>query len=182
MSDKEIELWEEKAKSGIIKGEAIITNGLFTMRQGWYAPIKNDGPFTSLTEIGLKTTSNYLDGGKLKIDEDKLKEKLREDPAAVQKLFSNDVDGEGRGLVNRLEDAVEATMKNIESRAGKSPSTLENYTIGKNMKDLNKRISTFQDRLKDIETRYWNQFTAMEKAIANMNSQATYLMSQFGGQ
>ncbi|MDY0393231.1 flagellar filament capping protein FliD [Virgibacillus halophilus] len=180
MSEKEIELWEEKAKSGIIKGESIISNGLFSMRQGWYAPVKNDGPFTSLTEIGIKTTSNYLDGGKLEINEDKLKEMLREDPAAVQKLFSNSSEGEGRGLVNRLEDALESTIKNIENRAGKSTSTMENYTIGKSMKDLNARISDFQKRLQDIETRYWNQFTAMEKAISNMNSQANQLMSQFG--
>lgn len=182
MSEKEIELWEEKAKSGIIKGESIISNGLFSMRQAWYAPVKNDGPFSSLTEIGIKTTADYLDGGKLQIDEKKLKEKLTEDPAAVQKLFSNSTEGEGRGLVNRLEDGIESTMKAIESRAGGSTSTLENYTIGKNMKDLNKRIADFQRRLQEVETRYWNQFTAMEKAISNMNSQSNYLMSQFGGQ
>ena len=71
-------------------------------------------------------------------------------------------------------------MKAIETKAGKSTSTLENYTLGKQMKDLNERITTFEKRLVRLESRYWSQFTAMEKAISNMNSQADYLMSQFG--
>lgn len=48
------------------------------------------------------------------------------------------------------------------------------------MKQLNKQIDTFQDRLTQIEDRYWRQFTAMEKAISQMNEQSDYLMQQFG--
>src|SRR5690625_5257580 len=122
-----------------------------------------------------------MESRKLIVDEDKLRTALKDDPEGVQKLFSNSDDKDSRGLVNRLEDSIEATMKSIERKAGKSTSTLENYTLGKQMKELNERISSFEDRLVRIETRYWNQFSAMEQAIQRMNQQSSYLMSQFGG-
>lgn len=181
MSEKEIELWEEKAKSGILRGESVISNGLFSMRNSWYSKVETGGELTTLTQIGIKTSSNYMDGGKLIVDEDALKEALNNDPDGVQKLFSNSAEDESRGLVNRLEDALETTMDSIKKRAGNSTSaSLDNYTLGKRMKDLNNQISAFEDRLVQIETRYWNQFSAMEQAIQRMNQQSEYLMSQFG--
>jgi len=180
MTEKEIELWEEKAKSGLLRGDTTITSGLFSMRNSWYSKVKTGGEITSLTQIGIETSSAYMDGGKLIVDEDKLRTALKDDPEGVQKLFSNSDDKDSRGLVNRLEDSIEATMKSIERKAGKSTSTLENYTLGKQMKDLNTRISDFEDRLVRIETRYWNQFSAMEKAVQRANQQSDYLMSQFG--
>lgn len=181
MSEKEIELWEEKAKSGLLRGESTITNGLYSMRNSWYSNVDTGGEISSLTQIGIKTSESYMDGGKLIVDEDKLRAALNDDPEGVQKLFSNSEKDESRGLVNRLEDSLTATMDSIKRRAGNSTSaSLDNYTLGKQMKDLNKRISDFEDRLVKVESRYWNQFTAMEKAIQRMNQQSEYLMSQFG--
>lgn len=179
MSDNEIELWEEKAKSGLLKGENVISSGLFDLRQSWYSAVETGGQFTTLTQIGIGTTSDYLDGGKLVVDEDKLKEALSTDPESVQKLFSNSEENSSRGLVNRLEDAVESTMNRINERAGKGTDTLENYTIGKRMKDLEDQISAFEDRITQIEDRYWRQFSAMEQAISRMNNQSAMLMSNF---
>ncbi|MEC5422854.1 flagellar hook-associated protein 2 [Virgibacillus sp. C22-A2] len=180
MSEDEIELWEERAMSGILRGESSISNGLFSMRQSWYSSVETGGEFTSLTQLGIKTSPNYMDGGKLIVDEGKLRTALQENPADVQKLFSNSGTGAERGLVNRVEDSIESTMKQIKSRAGNGTDTLENYTLGKRMKDINSRISSFEDRLVQVENRYWSQFTAMEKAISRMNQQSSQLMSQFG--
>lgn len=71
--------------------------------------------------------------------------------------------GTGRGLVNRLEDSIRSTMGRIEERAGKETDTLGNYALGK--------------RMKQVETRYWNQFTQMEKAIQRLNDQSAQLFS-----
>lgn len=181
MSESEIELWEERAKSGILRGESAITSGMFSMRQSWYASVEASGEFRSLTEIGITTTSDYLDGGKLEIDEEVLRSKLEEDPASVQQLFSNSSEGADRGLINRLEDSLGATMDQIGERAGSGGDTLENYTLGREMKDLEERIAAFEDRLTQVENRYWSQFTAMETAISRMNQQSTMLMNNFGG-
>src|SRR5699024_6940441 len=71
MSEKEIELWEEKAKSGILRGESTISNGLFDMRRSWYAGVETGGEYTSLTQLGITTSKKYLDGGKLEVDIEK---------------------------------------------------------------------------------------------------------------
>ncbi|RYG71674.1 flagellar hook-associated protein 2 [Lentibacillus lipolyticus] len=181
MSENEIKLWEEKAKSGLLRGDNTLSSAVFDMRRNWYAQVDNASEFSHLSEIGIKTTSNYLDGGKLTISEDKLREALRENPDSVHKFFSNDVQGDGRGIINRLEDSINRTMNNIEERAGKGGQTLEQYTLGKELKNINSRINTFEDRLVRVEDRYWRQFTQMEKAIQQMNSQSNFLMQQFGG-
>lgn len=181
MSEDEIELWEEKAKSGILHGESSISDGLFSMRGSWYSNVETGGDLTSLTQVGITTSRNYLDGGKLKVDESELKKALRNDPDGVYKLFSNDAEDGSRGIINRLNDSLDSTREQIEKRAGAGTDTLENYTLGKRMKDLNERIGDFEDRLVRVENRYWSQFTQMEKAIQRMNQQSAQMTSQFGG-
>lgn len=182
MTEKEIELWEEKAKSGMLRGETSISSGLFAMRNSWYQSVDSDSQYNSITQIGIRTSASYMDGGKLIVDEEKLREALTEDPESVQKLFSNSEEGPTRGIVNRLEDSLKTTMNQIRDRAGNSTSpALDNYTLGRRMKGLDDQISAFEDRLVQIETRYWSQFSAMEKAVQRANQQSAYLMSQFGG-
>lgn len=181
MSEDEIKKWEEKAKSGILRGESAISAGMFDLRQSWYSSVATEGEYNVITQIGITTSNRYMDGGKLEVDEEQLRKALLENPDDVRKLLSNSADGDSRGLINRLEDAVEKTMDRIEETAGKSTHTLDNYTLGKRMKDLNERIAQFEARMVRVETRYWNQFTQMEKAIQRMNDQSAQLFSQFGG-
>lgn len=181
MTEDQIEKWEEQAKSGILRGESVISNNMYSMRRTWYSQVDTGTSITSINDIGITTSNNYLDGGKLVVDENKLKEALRDNPDAVYKLFSNNTDDNSRGIVNRLEETVKNTKNRIEERAGKSTHTLDNYTLGKRLKELNERISDFEKRMMQVETRYWNQFTQMEKAIQRMNDQSAHLLSQFGG-
>ena len=55
------------------------------------------------------------------------------------------------------------------------------FRSGKNVTRIDKEISSWESRLKQIEERYWRQFTAMEKAINQMNSQSAWLAQQLGG-
>ena len=179
MSEREIELWEEKAQSGVLRGDSILSSALSSLRQTWSTVVDSEGPFSSLSQIGITTTENYMDGGQLEIDEQVLREALAEDSEGVFNLFSNSSEGESRGIINRLEDTLDHTMNQVNRRAGKGTETLENYLLGKRMKDVDDRMAAFEDRLMQIEDRYWRQFTQMEQAIAMMNEQSSMLMSQF---
>lgn len=184
MSDKEAELWDERAKSGLIKRDSTLMSGLTKFRQDLYSPVNNldVGKFNQLASIGIKSTANYLDGGKLEIDEAKLRAAIEEDPESVEKLFTASGNTESeKGLVNRLYDSLTGTMDKISARAGKATWTNQQFTIGKNLESLKGQISSFEGRLKQVEDRYWRQFTAMEKAIQRSNQQSMYLMQQFGG-
>src|SRR5690625_1542794 len=181
MTEDQIKKWEEKAKSGLLRGESAIKDGMYTLRQSLQSVVETGGEYTLLSHIGITTTKNYLDGGKLEVDEEKLKAALRENPDDVYKLFSNSSDGNDRGLINRFDDALDDTRKKIVEKAGNSSHALDNYLIGKEMKQLNERVSSFERRMIQVEQRYWNQFTQMEKAISQLNQQSSSLFSQFGG-
>jgi flagellar hook-associated protein 2 len=78
MEEKEIELWEERAKSGTLRGDSILSGSLNKMRMDLYAPVSGLQGVSQLAQIGIKTSSNYLEGGKLIIDPDKLKQAISE--------------------------------------------------------------------------------------------------------
>lgn len=182
MEEKEIELWEERAKSGTLRGDSILSGSLNKMRMDLYAPVSGLQGISQLAQIGIKTSSNYLEGGKLIIDPDKLKQAIAENPNGVYDLFQKEGNTtEEKGLARRLRDSIKSTMADIEKKAGKASSVNNTFSLGRLLNNLDNQISRFEDRLLKVEDRYWRQFTAMEKAIQRSNEQSMFLMNQFGG-
>lgn len=185
LSDKQQEQWEEKAKSGLLRRDSILTGALSSMRSNFYTPVKNsetDPMYQQLASIGITTTSNFMEGGKLEINEAKLKAATNNNPEAVEALFRSGGDSSTdseKGIIHRLYDSVNASMDKLKARAGNSFSTNQQFVLGKNLIDVDNQINRFEDRLKDVEDRYYRQFTAMEKAIQQANSQSSYIMQQF---
>lgn len=181
LSEKQIEQWEEKARSGLLKNDSILTSGLGQMRSDFYSPLSNaSGAFNQLAQIGISTSANYREGGKLVINEEKLREAVQQDSASVMQLFTaNGTDKSSQGLARRLRETIGSTIQQVEARAGNTARTNQQFTMGRELLNVDKRISTFEMRLQQKETRYWRQFTAMEKAINVSNQQSMQLMSQF---
>ncbi|OZI12742.1 flagellar cap protein FliD [Bacillaceae bacterium SAS-127] len=192
MSDKEVELWEEKARSGTLRGDSVLRSGVNKMRFDLSTPVKDLPPeLNQLSDIGITTSENYLDKGKLVIKEDKLKEAIAKDPNAIYKLFANDpkpiTDGSGKekpnveemGLARRLRETLKGTMELVEKKAGKAFSVGNEYALGRTLNNLDDQITRFERKLIQTEDRYWRQFTAMEKAIQRSNEQSMSLMSYF---
>ncbi|MEH7883424.1 flagellar hook-associated protein 2 [Bacillus sp. JJ1609] len=185
MSEKQAEMWDEKAKSGMLRNDSILSGALNKMRMDLYGRVGTDtddvnNNYDQLSEIGITTSKNYLDRGKLVIDENKLREAIKNDPNAIYKLFTNDsTDPNSQGLARRLRTTIKDTITTIETRAGNNMRTNAQFTLGRNLTAIDKQINSFEDRLVKVEDRYWRQFTAMEKAIQKANEQSSYLMSQF---
>lgn len=188
LSDREIELWEAKAKSGMLRNDSILSGALSQMRMNFYNKVEGiDTNYDHLSEIGITTSNNYREKGKLIIDEAKLKEAISADPMKVYNLFNaevKDTDGnlvsEQSGIAKRLRNTIKNSISSIEARAGNSYKNYSQYTLGQNLYDIAKRIDSLEERLIQIEDRYWRQFTAMEQAIQKANEQSTYLAQQFG--
>lgn len=183
LSEKQQEQWEEKAKSGLLKRDPILTGALSGMRMNFYAPVKNEAVsplMNQLASIGIKTTANYMQGGKLEINEAELKKAIENDPASVENLFrGTGTTIDEQGIVHRLYDTVNGAMDKLKERAGNSFSTTKQFLLGRQLDNVDRQIDRFEDRLIKVEDRYWRQFTAMEKAIQKANSQSMYLMQQF---
>ena len=130
---------------------------------------------------------------KTEIDEDKLKAMIASDSDKVAAVFnkstddlaetdkSNTIESSAKfsqsGVADRVYERLEATMKELSTQALKGSQSV----IGKQLTAFDTRIDAFEDRLVGIEDRYWRQFTAMEKAIQQANSQSGWLMQQFSG-
>lgn len=191
LSESEIEAWEEKAKEGLLFNDNDIkglSNGLRF--------VLGSGDLQALEKIGLTVSSTTSDNGKLSFDESKFKAALESDPEGVKELFTKEQvkDEAGNvvqssGIATNLKNVLDKYAKTVGepkgiliNRAGsiKSPASITQNELYKQILEVDKRISSLQDTLKMEQDRYIRQFTTLESLIAQMNSQSSAL-SQFGG-
>ena len=101
MDKKDIELWEEKAKSGLLRSDDITSRTMQNIRRGMYDKVdKVNGSYDLITKIGI-TTEKFVSGsigGKLTIDEAKLKTALKEDANGVLELLFKEPDYKSLGI------------------------------------------------------------------------------------
>ena len=57
----------------------------------------------------------------------------------------------------------------------------KNNTIYRQIQEIENKIKDLNAKYEREKERYWNQFNAMEKYIAQMNSQSSWLAQQLGG-
>lgn len=176
MTDKDIELWEEKAKSGTLRNDSTISSMLTQMRTALMGTVGSD----TLKSLGITTSKDYLANGKLVINEEELKKAISDDPNKVHEMFSKDgATVAEQGFARKLRTIVDKTQTSIAQRAGKVGDVNDTFSLGRSLKEMNNQIERFEDRLKMMETRYWKQFSAMETAINRANSQSASLMNAF---
>jgi len=205
MKDSDIENWEKVAKTGLLRNDDIIRRMVTAMRTAMYEPV--EGSSLTMKDIGIGTTS-YLDGGRLTIDEAKLREALRNNPDEVAKLL-NGVDPDNKtysrtataeqrksrysksGIFQRISDILEDNISIYRDSNGNKGTLLEkagiegDITFNDNLlndelKNYDKRISALTEKLIAKEEYYYRQFTALERYLAQMNAQSAWLMTQFG--
>ncbi|MFB5660934.1 flagellar filament capping protein FliD [Alteribacillus sp. HJP-4] len=185
LSDREAEMWDEKAQSGLLRNDRMISGFTNTFRTDLYGAVGNGSAYNQLTTIGISTTRNYNDRGRLEFDETKLRAAIEQDPDGVFELFAADgASSSEKGIARRLRDSLDQAINSLAERAGGFKGKLQNhqFTLGRDMNNLDNQITNFERRLSETEERYWRQFTAMEKAMAQANEQANMFYSQmFGG-
>ncbi|PID05036.1 MULTISPECIES: flagellar filament capping protein FliD [unclassified Sporosarcina] len=189
MKEKEVELWEEKAMSGTLKGDPALSSMLNNLRSIMSTTVnttdkdgksvdKDGQPIKiSLKDLGIETSKNYLDNGKLTINEDKLRAKISENPNAVYDLIG----GKDNGIAQQYRKELQDAQKKITVKAGSSTAVNDTFALGRSIKNMDKQIERFETKLQMMESRYYKQFNAMEQAIQRANSQSAALMSSLGG-
>ncbi|MEK5040767.1 flagellar filament capping protein FliD [Sporosarcina sp. FSL K6-3457] len=178
MKENEIKLWEEKALSGTLRNDPTISNMLTKMRHALNDNvIGSDGEKIRLSDLGITTSDNYRDNGKLIIDESKLREVIAENPSKVSELFTK----ADTGLATTVRKAIDEGQTAIGKLAGSVGAGNDTFILGDTMKSMNEQIERFEKRMKTVEDRLWKQFTAMEMAINRANAQSAQLQNTLGG-
>lgn len=200
MTENEIKLWEEKAKSGNLRSSNELNNFVNSIRNALVDTVSSTG--LSLNQIGISSTS-YLDKGKLTIDEDKLKQSLENNYDEVVKLFTSESDasygdstraGERyseNGIGNRLKDIINDYVRTTRDSSGNKGILIEKAGIENDITNINNILSTktreYDDRIADLvdylankEQYYYAMFSRMETALSQMSSQQSSLAGMMG--
>ena len=186
MSESSIKAHEEKAKQGLLFADRDLS-ALYTQLTSAISMSGKDG--ADLKAIGI--TSNYSNGlTTLSLNEEKLRSALETDPDKVRDVFSKSVasGSSTNGLMQALKSPLDMYSKTqgtkgiLVQKAGSTlaPSTLYKNTLQNKLDDIDTQIEKWQDKMADQVDRYTSKFTALEKLIAQMNSQSSALASFLG--
>lgn len=181
MSDSAVERYNEKAKTGILFGDSVLS--------GLYDEIRSAINELGMSNIGITTA--FSDGKTtLVVDETKLKETLNNNPEKITETFtkSRSNGSSSDGFMTKLKNITDTYTKTTGTKgilidlvgSTKSPLSLLNNTYQSKMDKLDETISRWQDKLSDKIDYYNRQFTRLEQMISQMNSQSSSLMGLMG--
>ena len=186
MSEKEVEKWEEKIKDSLLRRDSTLSTVSSAMKEIMASSFTVGGKSMSLSDFGIETLGyfNAADNEKnayhingdedeetLKTKDNTLKEMITKDPDTVVDFFTQ--------LSKSLYDKLNKLM------ARSDYSSLNSVYDDKKMKedydDYTSKIKTAEDKLTDYEDKWYKKFSAMETALAKMQSNASAITGLLGG-
>jgi flagellar hook-associated protein 2 len=176
--------YEDKIKNALLRRDTTVDTIISTMNRSMMAGFEINGQKISLGTYGIQTlgilnaSSNEqyalhingdADDTAVSGKEDKLMKALTEDPDTVmqfmQKLFS--------GMYDALGDKMKSTTMS-------SAYTIYNdKQMEKDYKNYNLLIKQWEDKVEEMEDRYYKKFAKMESALSNLNSQQSSISGFF---
>lgn len=183
MSESEVEKWESKIKDSLLRRDTTLGGIVSSFKNKMMSTYTtSDGRRFALSSIGISTSQDYKEGGLLHIlgDEDdaeyadktnRLKKMLDEEPDTVI------------GVLTSLTESLYTDLQKKMS-ATKMSSALTFYNdkeMSSQLSDYKDEISKWQSKLDEMEDKYYKQFSAMETALSNLQSQQNSLASMLGG-
>lgn len=199
MSDKDVTLWEEQAKKGLLSRDSTVGRMVDALRSAMTEEVLLPGinattgrqNSISLASIGISST-DWKDLGQLSIDEEKLMKALEERPDDVMALFSNEsrltygaTNRQQRfkenGLAYRLDDAIkDATNSRPNAKGlygwfvelvGSANTKINDNQMTKSIKEINDKIWDLEQLNLSKENNYYNMFSKMEQAMTKAQNQ-----------
>lgn len=189
LSDNEIEEWEKKIKGSLLRRDATLSDVSSAMRMEMMMTMNIGGKTMSLADFGIETQSyfkakdNERNAYHILGDKDDpnswepatgdpdLRSMIEKDPDAVMSFFTK--------LTSNLHDTLAEKMS-----ASKMSSALTVYN-DKKMKeeydDYTKSIKKQEEKLNAYIDKWYAKFSAMETALAKLESKNSSLSGLFGG-
>lgn len=191
LSEKQQEKWEEKAKEGLLYNDSTVSTVMQKMRSVLYSTVKTaDGQTFSLFSMGITTSDDWGDHGKLELDETKLEAAFEQYADQIADLFAGTtVDENGNtvktGIMHKLDGVLTGAVKTTGARkdkgtlvqlAGtKTGTSATDNSIYDQLKSISTLISSLETRYEKQQDRYWKQFSNLETVMGSLNSQTSYI-------
>jgi len=185
MSDKEIEKWEDKIKSAILRRDSSLGTLITKMTQAMSNPIQINGKGYSLSDFGIQTlgilnspkNEQYAyhingdeDDSATSSKEDKLMSMINSDPDTVIEYMQS--------LASNLYNAVGNEMKSSNLRT--AYTVYNDKEMANDQKSYEKLIKQWENKIADMEDRYYKKFSKMEATLAKLQSSTSALSGLMG--
>ena len=181
MSDDDIKLWEDKIKASLLRSDSSLGTIRNAMKSAMMTQVTYNGKKYSLASFGISTSRDYTEGGQYHIygdsedsayadQTDKLKKALDEDPDTVVNVLS--------GIFGNLRKTMSDKMAG--SKVSSTQTFYSDIKMKDDIKDYEKQIKQWETKLADMEDAYYRKFTAMETALAKLQSQQSSLSGLLG--
>lgn len=180
MSDDEVKEWETKIKNSLLRSDSTLGSIINAMRSAMQTTVEYDGGTYALSSLGIMTSTDYTEGGLLHIygdpddsvysaKDDKLKKALEENPDEVIATLT--------GVFGNLRQTMSDKMAG--SKYSSSMTFYNDIKMKSDVKDYESDIKDWEDKLADMEDAYYSKFTAMETALAKLQSQQSSMSALF---
>jgi flagellar hook-associated protein 2 len=185
MSDTEVEKWETTIKNSLLRRDSTIGGVITAMTNSMMKTYEVNGKTYSLSSFGIKTlgylnaaeNENYayhIDGDSeddaSSGNTDKLMAALNSDPDSVISFMKQLTSGLYSSLDTKMKSTTMSSAYTIYNDK-QMASEYSSYTT---------LISTWEDRIEDMEDRYYEQFSNMETALAKLQNSSSSVSSLFG--
>lgn len=186
LSETQLEKWEGILKTAALRRDGTLSSVMSSMKSALIKSYEIDGKSYSLSSFGIKTLgyftaednekANYhIDGDpddeSAKANPDKLKAALVSDPENTIEFFASVMKDLYQSLSDKLSKSTSTSSAFKVYNDKSMQSQYDSYT---------KKLSTWEDKIEDYREKYVKKFSAMETAMAKLQSQTASLSSFFG--
>ena len=185
MSDKEIEEWEKKIKDSILRRDSTVNEVASAMEEVMASGFEVNGKTMYLSDFGINTLGYFssaenekhayhIDGDKddtsTSANTDVLKGMIASDPETVTTFFQN--------LSNKLYETL--TKKMGASSMSSIYKAYNDKQMQSELDDYKTKIEEEAERVTEYEDKWYSKFSAMETALAKLNSKTSALSGLLG--
>ena len=186
MSDKQIEQWETKAQTGLLRRDDDLRSLADNMKSIMSSLMSSTG--LSLERIGITPVNDYKElNGTFEIDEDKLTAALQSNFEGVKDLFTRgylDDDTSNAGIIPRMREVLNNNFIKFDSVFNKKAATSGVYALTNEMtKQITEKknlIAQMNEDLNDRQEALYSKYSSLETALAKAQAQQSSMSSWFG--
>ncbi len=186
LSDKEVEEYETKIKDSLLRGDSTVNSLISALTGSASKAYDIDGKNMYLSNFGIGTLGYFnspenekhalhIDGDSddenTSGNADKLLNMIKSDPESVVSFFTQMSQDLYMGM-NKLSSSIDG-----QRSYGKF---FEDKKMAKEYDSYKTKISEMEEKVNDYEDRLYKQYSAMEKALAKLQSKTTALSGLLG--
>ena len=187
MSEKEVEKWEEKIKDSLLRRDSTLNTVSSAFREIMSSGFTVGGKTMYLSDFGIETLGyfeaedNERNAYHIYGDEDdsavsgktnELKSMISTDPDAVMDFFTQ--------LTKKLYEKTTSLMASVKDYSS-AYTVYEDKKMKSDYDDYTKKIAELEKKLTEYEDKWYKKFSAMETAMAKMQSNASAITGLLGG-